>query len=297
MINSDVVAITGIRARGLHGVLDFERRDGQDFVVDVSIEADLEPAGASDDLADTVNYAEIAADVVAIIEGPPVNLIETLADQIATAVLRRPAVRSVDVVVHKPEAPVGVPFTDVSVTVRRLRRTKVVIALGSNLGDSVATLQWAVLTLHGLLDLVAVSPVYQTTAVGGPAQDDYLNAVVIGWTDLPPRGLLSELHAIESEAGRTREVRWGPRTLDLDLIQYGDPAFDTDVSSDRPFLVLPHPRAHERGFVLAPWADADPDATLRVNGQVTRVADLLATLGTDGVRPRHDVSLEEEPPW
>ena len=83
-----------------------------------------------------------------------------------------------------------------------------------------------------------------------------------------------------------RKERWGPRTLDLDLIQYGDPVFDTDVRLSTEALTLPHPRAHERAFVLVPWADADPEAALRVDGQVRRVAELVAEVGSAGVRPR-----------
>ena len=188
--------------------------------------------------------------------------------------LTRPLVEAVEVVVHKPQAPVGHPFTDVQVRLRRERETPVVIALGSNLGESVDTLHDAAVALFGLIDIEAVSPVFETDPVGGPDQPAYLNAVVVGTTSLAPRALLRFLHDIEREHGRTREVRWGPRTLDLDLIQYGDPVFNTDVQMDDPALTLPHPRAHERAFVLLPWLQADPEAALRVEGEVRRVAEL-----------------------
>ena len=123
--------------------------------------------------------------------------------------------------VHKPEAPVGVPFTDVQVVVSRERCTPVVVALGSNVGDSAETLHDAAVALYGLLDVTAVSRVVETDPVGGPEQPAYLNAVVTGTTHLAPSTLLARLHDIEREHGRTREVRWGPRTLDLDLIDYG----------------------------------------------------------------------------
>jgi dihydroneopterin aldolase/2-amino-4-hydroxy-6-hydroxymethyldihydropteridine diphosphokinase len=292
---TDQIVLKGISARGFHGVLDFEKRDGQTFVVDVTMHVDLAPAGASDDLADTVNYAEVAGDVVALIEGEPLDLIEALASRIADRVLARPLVEAVEVVVHKPEAPVGHPFTDVQVVVARERQTPVVIALGSNIGDSVETLHDATVALYGLIDIVEVSPLVETDPVGGPDQPAYLNAVVTGTTHLAPASLLAGLHDIERAHGRTREVRWGPRTLDLDLIQYGDPVFDTDVVMDAPTLTLPHPRAHERAFVLVPWLRAEPEAVLRVGGTVRRVADLVAGLDTSGVRPGPDVDLLEGP--
>ncbi|HET8768687.1 MAG TPA: dihydroneopterin aldolase, partial [Pedococcus sp.] len=210
---SDQIVLKGISARGHHGVLDFEKRDGQVFVVDVTMDVDLAPAGSSDDLADTVNYAEVAADVVALVEGEPLDLIEALAARIADRVLARPLVEAVEVTVHKPEAPVGVPFTDVQVVVSRERCTPVVVALGSNVGDSVDTLQDAAVALHGLLDVTSISRLVETDPVGGPEQPAYLNAVVTGTTHLAPSSLLAGLHDIEREHGRTREVRWGPRTL------------------------------------------------------------------------------------
>ena len=276
-------------------MLDFEKRDGQVFVVDVTMQVDLVPAGASDDLADTVNYAEVAGDIVALVEGEPLDLIEALAARIADKVLSRPLVEAVEVVVHKPQAPVGHPFTDVQVRVVRERQALVVIALGSNVGSSVETLHDATVELYGLIDITDVSPVVETDAVGGPDQPAYLNAVVTGTTHLAPSSLLAGLHEIELAHGRTREVRWGPRTLDLDLVQYGDPVFDTDVVMGSTTLTLPHPRAHERAFVLVPWLRIEPEAVLRVAGTVRRVADLVAGLDTSGVRPGPDVDLLEGP--
>jgi dihydroneopterin aldolase/2-amino-4-hydroxy-6-hydroxymethyldihydropteridine diphosphokinase len=292
---TDQIVLKGISAKGHHGVLDFEKRDGQTFVVDVTMHVDLAPAGTSDDLADTVNYAEVAGDVVALIEGDSLDLIEALASRIADRVLARPLVEAVEVVVHKPEAPVGHPFTDVRVRVTRERQSQVVIAMGSNIGDSIETLHDAAISLYGLIDIVEVSPVVETDPVGGPDQPAYLNAVVTGTTHLAPASLLAGLHDIERAHGRTREVRWGPRTLDLDLVQYGDPVFDTDIVMDSPTLTLPHPRAHERGFVLIPWLQADSEAVLRVSGQVRRVADLVSGMDVSGVRPGPDVDLLEGP--
>lgn len=291
---SDRITLKGISATGFHGVLDFEKRDGQTFVVDVEMEVDLAPAGTSDALDDTVNYAEVAGDIVALMEGESLDLIEALADRIAAKVLTRPLVEGVEVTVHKPQAPVGHPFTDVAVTVERMRETPVVIAIGSNLGDSLETMQNAVGALWLALDLRSASRVYETAPVGGPAQPSYLNAVVVGTTQMSPQRLLRTLQDIELEHGRVRKERWGPRTLDLDLIQYGDPIFDTDVVLSTEALTLPHPRARERAFVLVPWADADSEAALRVDGQVRRVADLAVEVGREGVALGPDVDLMED---
>ncbi len=295
-MRADQVRLTGVRARGHHGVLDHERRDGQDFVVDVVMTVDLRPAGTTDELARTVNYAEVAADVVAVVTGEPRDLIETVAEEIAARTLERPLVEAVEVTVHKPQAPVGVPFGDVEVVVRRERDVPVVVALGANLAAAdgsgpAQTLGAAVRRLRrvrGLRDVRVSAPV-GSAPVGGPAQPDYVNAVAVARTRLAPATLLAALHGIEARFGRTREVRWGARTLDLDLVQYGDPAAGTDVRSDDPELLLPHPRAHERAFVLRPWADVDPGASLRVGDDVVAVRDLIPLVAEQDVHP-----LEED---
>ena len=284
---TDHIVLQGISARGFHGVLDFEKTDGQDFVVDVTLEVDLRRAGRSDLLAHTVSYAEVAADVVDLIAGPSLDLIESLAEQIAATALRRPQVQSVEVTVHKPQAPVGVPFGDVRVTIERCRDERVVIALGANLGDVQATLESAVRALADVdgLRITAVSDLFETDPVGGPDQPVYLNAVVLARTRLAPFALLTGLHSIEADHGRVRETRWGARSLDLDIIEYGDPVVGSDMVSQDPELMLPHPRAHERAFVLAPWFAVDPEAQLRVGEALVPVGELLERTEQDGIRP------------
>jgi dihydroneopterin aldolase/2-amino-4-hydroxy-6-hydroxymethyldihydropteridine diphosphokinase len=284
---TDRIVLEGISARGCHGVLDVEKTDGQVFVVDVTLEVDLRRAGRSDLLAHTVNYAEVAAEIVALITGPSLDLIETLADQIAAAALRRPLVQAVEVTVHKPQAPVGVPFEDVRVLVERRRDEPVVIALGANLGAERSTLQTAVRQLAQVdgLRITAVSALFETDPVGGPDQRAYLNAVVLARTRLAAFGLLTELHGIEADHGRVREARWGARSLDLDLIQYGDPESGSDLVSRDPELMLPHPRAHERAFVLGPWSALDAKGKLRVGEALVPVSELLQRADQAGIRP------------
>ncbi|OFE18864.1 2-amino-4-hydroxy-6-hydroxymethyldihydropteridine pyrophosphokinase [Humibacillus sp. DSM 29435] len=286
---TDRILLQGVSAFGHHGVLDFEKRDGQTFVVDVAMTLDLAPAGRSDALETTVSYAEVATAVVERITGPSFDLIERLAEVIADDVLTHALVDAVEVAVHKPQAPVGHAFTDVQVRVERSNAPAVVLALGSNLGDRGETLAAAVGSLRGLagLTVTRVSPLVETDPVGGPEQPPYLNAVVVGRSTLSPAALLAALHDIEHDHGRTRDIRWGARTLDLDLIAFGRPGSRHEVLSDDPALTLPHPRAGERAFVLVPWSDADPMATLRtapgVDG-IRPVAGLVAELDRSGVR-------------
>lgn len=285
--SGDRIVLRGVRGTGYHGVFEHEKRDGQVFIVDVELEVDLRRAGGSDDLEHTVNYGEIGAAALARIEGEAFDLIERLAEVIAQDCVARPLVEAATVRVHKPQAPVGVEFSDVEVVVRRERESaEVVIALGANLGDPVETILAAAGQLRRRAGLhgTALSGLYETDPVGGPEQPVYVNAVLTGRTRAAPHTLLERLHRIEADFGRTREIRWGARTLDLDLIQYGTPGSTAEVVSADPDLTLPHPRAHERGFVLLPWLDVDPNAQLRTPSGVHPVADLLGDVDVSGVR-------------
>lgn len=144
-----------------------------------------------------------------------------------------------------------------------------VIALGSNLGDRYENLSAALIKISKIAELLSVSKFYETAPVGGPDQPDYLNAVAIVAGDMTPTSLLLELQKIENSAGRTREVRWGARTLDLDII------IAEDVQLESEFLTLPHPRAHERAFVLAPWAEIDPAAHIIGKGPISSLLSSL----------------------
>ncbi|WP_206074521.1 2-amino-4-hydroxy-6-hydroxymethyldihydropteridine diphosphokinase [Antribacter gilvus] len=449
----DQIRLTGVSARGNHGVLPSERATGQEFRADVVLHVDTRAAAAGDRLEDTISYADVAQDVHAVLSGDPADLIETVAERIAAAVLVRPQVHTVDVTVHKPHAPIPVAFSDVEVSIRRDRNrapvvaapplaseqgasddlqgpaetspvesspaggygeryadeaypeqasyaepafaeqpvfseqpayaepayeqpayaepafaeqpaaaerheqqyeqqpypeqalyaerpsvqpsfeqqpaqqedhreesrheqprqeepsaeeywasvqspvwepaaepapaevtgapeatadaehegrphdrmdevpagwVDVVLALGANLGDPQATLRAAVTDLDRVagLEVTDVSPLARTAAVGGPDQPDFLNTVLLARTTLSARDLLRACQTVEAAHGRVRDERWGPRTLDIDLIVYGTLTATADD------LELPHPRAHERAFVLEPWSQVEPDAVL-----------------------------------
>ncbi|MFE5811583.1 2-amino-4-hydroxy-6-hydroxymethyldihydropteridine diphosphokinase [Streptomyces sp. NBC_01232] len=161
-----------------------------------------------------------------------------------------------------------------------------VIALGANLGNRLETLQGAIDALGDTpgMRVKAVSPVYETEPWGVEpgSQPSYLNAVLAVKTTLPPSSLLERAHAVEEAFDRVREERWGPRTIDVDIVAYADRV------SDDPVLTLPHPRAHQRAFVLAPWHDIDPEARIPGRGAV---AELLAEIGLVGVASRPDLEL------
>lgn len=162
----------------------------------------------------------------------------------------------------------------------------VVYSLGSNLGDRLATLQGAVDHLAGspLVSSIRVSQVYETAPVGGPQQPAFLNAVVVCESCAAPVELLGLAYQVERVHGRTRDEHWGPRTLDVDVLAIGE------LVTDDPTLTLPHPRAHERAFVLVPWSEVDPGAVLAGHGPVATLAQAaVAREGEDAVRATEHV--------
>ena len=161
---------------------------------------------------------------------------------------------------------------------------KATISLGSNLGDRFQYLQNALDSINSVTgtQVHSVSPVFETDPVGGPEQGQYLNAVAVVKTILSPEQFLAATQQIELEQNRERNEHWGPRTLDIDLL-----AMDTEVRSS-PELELPHPRAHERAFVLLPWSLLDPDFV--IPGKAS-VSELLDGLDAQGVRIRNDLEL------
>jgi len=146
---------------------------------------------------------------------------------------------------------------------------KAVIALGSNIGNPKENLDLALALLKEATDVKKVSSYYITKPVGYEEQPDFVNAVCIIETELPAMELLNMLHGIEKAMGRERTVKWGPRTLDLDIIQYGS------LLSKSEELTLPHPRAHERKFVLEPWHEIQPDAILLTHGKIEELLSKL----------------------
>ena len=255
--SSDRIDIDGLVVMTVVGVLDHERDAPQPVRIDLSIEADLHDAGASDELGDTVDYGAVATLVAAEVRAANDLLLERLAQRVADAVLSRPLVDGVHVTVTKLRPPIPEALESTSVRITRRRQPSAtpghcaLIALGSNLGDRAGHLRFAVARLG---DVVAQSDVFETAPVGGPdGQGAYLNMVVEVATELDPYALLRRCRRIEADAHRERTVHWGPRTLDVDILFYDDVTIVDDV------LTVPHPRLGERRFVLAPLSQIAPD--------------------------------------
>lgn len=299
----DRIELRGLTVRGNHGVFDFEKRDGQDFVIDVTLYTSVARAAATDDLAETIHYGELAEDVAGIVENNTFDLIETLAERIADHCLS--LCEHVEVVVHKPSAPIQRTFDDVRIRVERRRvdsaaasvreharaadaprgsgdtaegETEAYLNLGANLGDAADTLDQAVAALdrHPDITVTRRSSLFRTAPWGGVDQADFLNLGVLVTTTLSALELLSVAQGIEVACGRTRELRWGPRTLDIDLIRFGDE--DGEQHSRSPRLTLPHPHAHERAFVLAPWAELVGDTLIDTPQGRRPISAVLAEL-------------------
>ena len=275
--SGDSITLKGLRIAAHHGVLAQERREGQPFVVDVTVWLDLSEAGEHDDLASTIDYGKLATEIHRRVSAEQWNLIERVAERVARLVLEDGRVTTVAVTVHKPRAPIEVEFEDVSVTVvRSSRGTRAAIALGTNLGDRAANLVKAVKGIRLLGRVVASSSVYETAPQGVVDQEPFYNAVVLVDTELDPVELMGRLLDIEREMGRVRGPRWGPRLIDLDLILYGDRTIRT------PSAEVPHPRYRQRRFVLDPLVEVWPDAR---DPDGTRVVDLLEALSGQKVAP------------
>ncbi len=257
---SDQILIDGIRAVTIVGALPHERELAQPLQVDLALDVDLHDAGRSDELGDTVNYGLVAERVVAAVEESKDVLLERLASRIADEVLVFDRVEAVDVTLTKLRPPLPQDVATTAVKVRRTRAAadvephtahRAFIALGSNLGDREAFLRMGV---KGLGRVTALSSVYETDPVGGPDdQGPFLNMVVEIETSLDPFALLRRCQRIEAEAMRQRIVHWGPRTLDVDIIQFDD------LTMTSPELEVPHPRFAERRFVLEPLAEIAPE--------------------------------------
>lgn len=279
----DYIDVDGMEFFGYHGVMAEENRLGQRFIVDVAMGLDLQKAGTSDDLEQTVNYAVIYEKIKKIVEGKPFKLIEALAEAIAASVLSESLVQSVEVTVHKPAAPVAGIFKDVSVTVRRSRAViavqsqkhlpieyavterpyDVYLSMGSNMGDRVQTIKEAIRKLSqldGVLDM-KVSSFYETPPWGKTDQAPFINCAVKLKCDYPLMELLHYCKFIEFDLGRERLEHWGPRTIDIDILCVDDSGADFVV--DNVELTVPHRYMLERSFVLVPLAEIAPDFKIK----------------------------------
>jgi dihydroneopterin aldolase/2-amino-4-hydroxy-6-hydroxymethyldihydropteridine diphosphokinase len=270
----DRVNIKNLEIFARHGVMPEENVLGQKFIVSAALFLDLRKAGKSGDLTKSLDYGALCHDIKSYVEGNTFALIEAVAENLAERLLvDNPALQRVWLEIKKPWAPVALHLETVSVEIERGRHTAY-IAIGSNMGDREGFLRFAVRELEGAYGcrVVRVSGFVETAPYGYTEQGDFLNGCLELETLLTPHELLGLLQEIESGAGRVRGERWGPRTLDLDIVFYDDLVVSGDT------LRVPHADMHNREFVLVPLNEIAPWKLHPVLNKT--VAELLGELGS-----------------
>ena len=268
----DKIHIKNLEVFARHGVFPEENVLGQKFVVSAVLYTSTREAGRADDLAKSIHYGEVSRFITEFMEQNTFQLLETAAERLAEELLlNTERLEKIRLEIKKPWAPVGLPLETVSVEIERGWHTAY-IALGSNLGDKEANLRLGVEGLRSIRGcrVEAVSDFLVTVPYGGVEQDDFLNGAMKIRTLLTPHELLERLHEIEQEAKRERVVRWGPRTLDLDILLYDDLILDEED------LHIPHIEMYKRDFVLKPLCQIAPYARHPVYNRTA--AELLADL-------------------
>ena len=250
----DCIKIIQLEVFAYHGCEELEKINGQKFYIDATLYTDIRTSGVSDDLNDTMNYAKVCEFITKFMAGNRFDLIEAVAEQTSRALLREfPRLRAIDFTIYKPDAPIGLPFGNVAVSISR-KWNKVILSIGSNIGDKEAYLNNAVDRLYddGNCRVNVVSNYIETEPYGPVEQDNFLNGCIEIETLYSPKELLEKVNRIEAESGRIRDIHWRPRTLDIDIIFYEDEIVD------EPDLKIPHVEMHKRLFVLEPLKQIAP---------------------------------------
>ncbi len=262
----DQIRIENLEVYAAHGVYPKETRQGQLFKVDVTLNTDTGPAGLADDLALSTNYGEVSRLIQRYLWENTFSLIEAAAEHLAREILLSfPRVESLALELKKPQAPVKIPFSNISVRIERGWH-QAWLGIGSNMGDRKAYIDQALAALEEKPEIrqVRCSRLITTAPYGGVEQEDFLNGAVGLKTLLSPQELLAFLQELEHRAGRERKIHWGPRTLDLDIL------FFEGFVSDDPLLTVPHPDMENRGFVLEPLDELCPWLRHPLNGRSVR---------------------------
>jgi len=250
----DKIFIKDLEIYGYHGVNEEEKRMGQKFLISAKLFLDLSPAGKSDDLCKTVNYGQLSQELEKEFNKNKYDLIEKAAEELSKFVLLNYGdVERAIITIKKPWAPIGKPIDYAAVQIDR-SWNRVFIGVGSNLGDKRENIKLAAEKINssGLSKIINESPQYETKPVGYLEQDNFINAVFEVKTLLNPKEFIKLLLEIEKELKRERLIKWGPRTIDLDILLYND------IVTSSEELVIPHLRMHERLFVIKPLCDIAP---------------------------------------
>lgn len=264
--NMDEIRISGLEVYAYHGVFPEENEKGQHFYINAVLYTDTRKAGMTDELSDSTNYGLVCEEMAHAMTEQCFHLLERAAEYVAQHVLMTfPLVREIELEICKPEAPIPLTFSNVSVKIRRGWHT-VYLGLGSNLGDSRQYLQTALekLSASDQIRGVKSSEWIRTKPYGVLEQPDFLNGAAVMETLLTPWELLDFLHEVEAEAGRVRKERWGARTLDLDILFYDDNVIDSER------LTIPHADMINREFVLAPLAELNPHLRHPITGETVQ---------------------------
>ncbi len=251
----DYIKIQNLELFANHGVFKEETALGQKFLMNLKLYTDLQPAGADDAISESLHYGEICHFVTKYFTETTYHLIEAAAQNLAIALLfRYPKLEEVEIELKKPWAPIGLPIETVSVVMKR-GWTKAYLSIGSNIGDREGYIHQAIDLLKkcNRIKEIEVSRLIETKPYGNADQGDFLNGAIAIKTLFSPYELLDFLHSVENECGRKRELHWGPRTLDLDILFYGD---ETVRKTD---LVIPHIDLQNRDFVLSPLVTIAPE--------------------------------------
>lgn len=268
----DEIRIDKLEVYAYHGVYPEERKRGQIFLVSAVLYTDTRRAGTEDKIERSTDYGDVSIFIEKWLKKNTCYTLEAVAEKLAEDILLKyDLICSLDLEIYKPEAPISLPFKCVSVKISR-RWHKAYLSVGSNMGNREKYIEDGIqaLKVHPRMKLVRVSDIIETEPYGGVEQDNFLNGVIEIETLLDPEELLEALHEIESNAGRERTVRWGPRTLDLDILFFDKLVYESDD------LVIPHPDIQNREFVLKPLSTVAPNYRHPVLG--TTVLQELAEL-------------------
>ena len=269
----DQIIIKDLEIYGHHGVLKEENVLGQKFLVSMSLGLSLRQAGVSDDIHDSIDYAQVSHLVKEEMEKTTYQLIEALAEHLCEAVLMTfPEVETITMELKKPWAPILLPLDTVSVRMER-RWHRVYLSVGANLGDKKGQIEAAIEALRqdDKAQDILVSKLIETKPYGVEDQPDFLNGCIFLKTLYGPEELLTRLHEIEAAGGRERKEHWGPRTIDLDILYYDDEIYESED------LQIPHREIEKREFVLKPLAEIAPWKKHPVTGRST--LEMLERIG------------------
>lgn len=250
----DQIIIEDLEIYAYHGVFPEENKKGQKFYITTTLHTKTRQAGQQDNLELSTNYGEVCQFIHSYLTTRICKLLEAVAEGLAEAILLHfTNIDSLVLEIRKPYAPIGLPFSSVSVKIERGWH-RCYIAFGSNMGNRVAFIENALISVkqHPLCKMVKTSSTFRTMPYGGQAEGEFLNGVFSINTLLTPEELLQELHKMEEDAGRERSVHWGSRTLDLDILFYDDRVISNEE------LTIPHIDLENRDFVLEPLCEIAP---------------------------------------